>query len=84
MSIRDKLIGAITVMNEADVLRLWAEVKHMAGQKLTEEEAAALWSSIPEEEPDQWDLEMIAAANNDPDCKEIATDEEVKKVLGND
>ncbi|MBQ3458378.1 MAG: hypothetical protein IJL18_04760 [Synergistaceae bacterium] len=41
-----------------------------------------LWALIPEEEPDDFDLEMLEAIERDPDCHIFITDEELKKSLG--
>lgn len=40
-----------------------------------------LWDSIPEEEPDEWDKQMLEQIKNDPDCHTFASEEEVKKLF---
>ena len=82
MSVKDKLIGAITAMDETEALRLWAEIKRHAGFELTQDELEALWSAVPEEEPDEIDLQMLQEIENNPECHEIATEEETMAVFG--
>ena len=59
-SVKERLIGAITVMDETMAVRLWEIVQGFS------EEA---WENIEEEEPDAFDLEMIRAAETDPECR---------------
>lgn len=40
------------------------------------------WEDIPEVEPDEWDLAMIKAIEEDPESKEFIPAEDVKKELG--
>ena len=58
--VKERLIGAITIMDEADAARLWEVVQGFS------EEA---WDNIEEEEPDEIDLQMIRDAETDPECK---------------
>lgn len=59
--VKERLIGAITVMDDALAVRLWDIVLG-----ITTENA---WDDIEEEEPDAFDLQMIHDAETDPDCK---------------
>lgn len=59
-NIKERLFGAITVMNEADALRLWDFVLELSGNG---------WDAIEETDPDEIDLQMIQEAQNDPDCQ---------------
>lgn len=65
-SIKERLLGAITVMSDEQAERLWEHI---------------VWESIPEEAPDEWDLRMLKEIEEDPDCHAFASDEEVKQVL---
>ena len=58
--VKERLIGAVTVMDEASALRLWEIVR------LFSEEA---WDNIEEEAPDEFDLQMLREIEADPDCK---------------
>ena len=62
--VKERLLGAITVMDENMAARLWDVVLGMT---------AGAWENIEEEEPDEFDLEMIHAAETDPECR-IMTD----------
>lgn len=72
--VKARLIGAITVMDEAGAQRLWEIV-----EKLYTSDG---WSAIEEESPDEIDLQIIREAQNDPDCSVFASDEEARSVLG--
>lgn len=72
--IKERLIGAITVMDEDGAQRLWKIVEGLYSEKEG-------WDSIPEEDPDEIDLEMIHDALNDPDCREFVSAEEINALL---
>ncbi len=59
-NIKERLLGAITVMDEASASRLWEFVLEMSNND---------WDSIEEVEPDEIDLKMIQEIQNDPDCQ---------------
>ena len=58
-SVKERLLGAITVMDETSAARLWEFVLEMSNNG---------WDSIEEVEPDEIDLKMIQEIQNDPDC----------------
>lgn len=58
-NIKERLLGAITVMDDTSALRLWDFVLELSGQG---------WSAVEEVEPDSIDLQMIREADSDPDC----------------
>lgn len=59
-NIKERLLGAITVMDEASAARLWEYVLELSGSG---------WDSIEEVDPDEIDLQMIQDADSDPDCQ---------------
>lgn len=59
-NIKERLLGAITVMDDASAMRLWDFVLELSGNG---------WGSIEEVEPDDIDLQMIQQAQSDPDCQ---------------
>lgn len=59
-NIKERLLGAITVMDDASAMQLWDFVLELSGNG---------WGSIEEVEPDDIDLQMIQEAQNDPDCQ---------------
>ena len=72
-SIKERLFGAITVMDETNAKQLWDFVLELYRDD---------WNSIEESDPDPIDLQMIAEAEKDPNCQVMATEDEVKRVLG--
>lgn len=68
-------ITASRVMNDEEASRLWDFISSNFDE-------AARWALIPEEEPDEFDLEMISEIKNDPDCHIFITGDELKKSLG--
>ncbi len=59
-NVKERLMGAITVMNETSASRLWEFVLEMSGNG---------WAFVEEVEPDEIDLKMIQEIRNDPDCR---------------
>lgn len=72
-NIKERLIGAITVMDELGAQRLWEIVERLY---------SGGWDAVEEAEPDEIDLQMIRDAKTDPDCKTLASNEEVRAVIG--
>ena len=58
-NVKERLLGAITVMDETSAARLWEFVLEMSNNG---------WDSIEEIEPDEIDMKMIQEIQNDPDC----------------
>ncbi len=40
------------------------------------------WDSIPEAEPDEFDLQMLSEIEHDKDCHEFILADEAEKMLG--
>lgn len=59
-NVKERLLGAITVMNEEEAMRLWEFVLELSGNG---------WDAIEEAEPDEIDLQLIREAQSDPDCQ---------------
>lgn len=72
--VKESLYTAIDVMSTENAEKLWGIV-------YSEFNEAAKWALIPEEEPDEWDLEMLEAIKNDPDCNVFVPAEEVERLL---
>lgn len=62
-NIKERLLGAITVMDDASAMQLWDFILEMSGSG---------WSSIEEVEPDEIDLQMIREVQSNPDCQEFS------------
>ena len=72
-NVKERLYGAITVMDEATARKLWEYVRNLYDDQ---------WADIEEVDPDEIDLKMIRDIESDPDCHTIATAEEVQEALG--
>ena len=70
-AIKERLLGAITVMSEEEALSLW----------LTISKSHTSWNDIEEVEPDEFDLQMLEEIENNPGCQEFISKEELLKTL---
>lgn len=59
-NVKERLLGAITVMDETTAARLWDFVLEITDSR---------WEAIEEVKPDEIDLKMIQEIQSDPDCK---------------
>lgn len=73
-NVKERIIGAITVMSEDNAQKIWTLIETNFSQNT--------WANIEEVEPDEMDLQMIAEAKADPDCKIFISKEEAYKELG--
>ena len=67
-AVKERLIGAVTVMDEKMAERLW---------NIILSDFSSEWDGIPEEEPDEWDQEMLADIENDPDCHSFTAEDQI-------
>lgn len=72
-NVKERIIGAVTVMDEQDAVRVWNIIMTTFRQRE--------WSNIPEALPDDVDLAMLAEIKTDPDCREFVSSEEAMKLL---
>lgn len=73
-NIKERIIGAITVMSEENAEKIWALIEtNFSNGK---------WENIEEVVPDEIDLRMIADSKNDPECQIFISQEETYKELG--
>ena len=70
---KERIIGAITVMNEEEANELWELIKAKYAKN---------WDEIEIEEPDEWDRQMIKSVENNVDCQEFIPKEQVYDHLG--
>lgn len=70
--VKNRLIGAITVMDEAGAQRLWELVQQLYADG---------WDSIEEVQPDELDLQMIRQIQQDPDCQDFVSAQEAQKLF---
>lgn len=67
-AIKERLIGAVTVMDEEKAKKLWNIILNDFNSE---------WDNIPEEEPDEWDKEMLNEIENDPDCHSFTDEKDI-------
>lgn len=77
-NIKERLLGAITVMTEADAYNLWLYIENQHKEKNLDD--------IEEVEPDEVDLKMLDEYENDtdPEKDETYSLEDCKKEWGID
>ena len=75
-ALKERILGAVTVMNDKDTARLWGIIADEFGNS-----SNADWSSIPEEEPDAIDLRMLKEIEENPDCHIFIPASEAEKIL---
>ena len=67
--IKERLIGAVTVMDDEMASQLWNII-------LTDFTSPS-WDSIETVEPDKWDLEMLDQIKIDPECHEFTPEADI-------
>lgn len=72
-AIKERIFGAVTVMNDSDAEKVWNFV--------IENFSPRSWSDIEEVSPDEWDLKMLKDIDKNPDCHEFVSQDELLKEL---
>lgn len=72
-NIKERLIGAITVMSEDDAEYFWQVIE----QRYIQQD----WNHIEAVEPDEFDKQLLQEAESDPDCHSFMSAEDAAKVL---
>lgn len=67
-AIKERIMGAVTVMNDNDAENLW---------KIIVRTYSSAWDTLEEEAPDEIDLQMLAAIKNDPECHEFSSESDI-------
>lgn len=70
---KERIIGAITVMSNNDLEKLWDILKTQFSNS---------WDNIEEIEPDEIDIKMLNEIENNPDCKVFVSENDALKQLG--
>ena len=73
-AIKERILGAITVMNNSDAEKVWDFMVNNLHPRSQDD--------IEEVTPDDWDLKMLDDMDNNPDCHEFISQEELLKELG--
>lgn len=73
-AVKERIIGAVSIMSDKDANRFWHIIqKHF---KLPN-----TFADIEQVEPDETDLIMLKEIENNPDCHEFISQEELMKEL---
>lgn len=73
-AIKERILGAVTVMSEADAEKVWKYVLDNLSSRS--------WDDIGETAPDDWDLKMLDDIEHNPECHEFVSQEDVLRELG--
>ena len=73
-AVKERIIGAVSIMSDKDADIFW----HIIQKHFT---APDLFANIEEVEPDEVDLMMLKEIENNPDCHEFISQEELLKEL---
>lgn len=68
-AIKEKIIDAVTIMDDNDAEKFW--------EIITQKFKPSAWESIKEEAPDEIDLQMLKAIENDPECHEFVKESDI-------
>lgn len=71
--LKERIFGAISIMNEEEISYLW--------DIITSGFRHRSWSDIPETKPDEIDMQMLKEMDEDPECHEFVSEEEMLKEL---
>ncbi len=66
--VKERIIGAVTVMNDSDAEKFWNIILN---------NFAPAWENIIEEEPDEFDIQMLKAIESDSECQEFIPASEI-------
>lgn len=72
-AIKERILGAIAVMDDSDAKKVWNFV--------IENLSLRSWDDIEETQPDEWDLKMLDDIKQNPDCCEFISQEDLLKEL---
>ncbi|MCM1388149.1 MAG: hypothetical protein NC231_12545 [Bacillus sp. (in: Bacteria)] len=72
-AVKERILGAVTVMNENDAQTLWNIIAQKFGIN---------WEDIEEVRPDEWDMQMLHEIKTNPECCEFVSEENAMKELG--
>ena len=71
--VKERILGAVTVMNENDAQILWNMITKTFGVN---------WENIEAVKPDDWDMQMLDVIKVNPECHEFVSEEDAMKELG--
>lgn len=68
-AIKEKIIDAVTVMSDNDAEMFW--------NIINQQFKSVDWENIEEIEPDDIDLQMLKAIEDDPECHEFTNEKDI-------
>ena len=68
-AVKEKIVGAVTVMSDKDAEEFW----NLILQKYN----PVSWEDIEEVAPDEIDLQMLKAIEEDPECHEFTSENDI-------
>ena len=71
-NIKERILGALTVMSEQDAVTLWELIINNFSD----------WENIEEIVPDKLDIAMLQDISNNPDCSTFISNDEAMRELG--
>lgn len=74
-AVKERILGAVSIMDDSDAESLWEYI-------LSTFRSRSSWDEIEEVEPDEIDLMMLKEIEEDPQCHEFISSEELMKELG--
>lgn len=72
-AVKERILGAVTVMSESDAERVWKFV--------LDNFPSRSWDDIKETAPDEWDLKMLNDVEHNPECHEFISQEDLFQEL---
>lgn len=69
-AVKEKIMGAVTVMSDSDAEEFWKIILNKYNP--------VTWDDIEEVEPDEIDLRMLKAIEEDPECHEFVKENDIK------
>ncbi len=67
-AVKEKILGAVTVMSNSDAEEFW---------ELISKKYNPSWNEIEEVSPDELDLQMLKAIEDDPECHEFTKESDI-------
>ena len=78
-AVKERILGAVTVMDNMAALRLW---DFISNEFSGVDDVESQWAAIPEVAPDEIDLQMLREIESDEDCHDFVPADEAKRLLG--
>jgi len=67
-AVKERIIGAVTVMSDSDAENFW---------KIIQKKFTPSWDNIEEIEPDEDDIAILQAIEEDPECHKFTKESDI-------